>query len=331
MWWKPPVRENPRRSRGIHPSRGGSPEPSSPANQRLFRGLNGIEVGSNGRAVLTCVVILGLRHDRRSRRCHESALRLFHIDLRAFGPHMAPDGRPGRGHFFLRHLVPQTEPLSLSSLFARRLTRATFVSCLPLTRHVPRARPPKGYTRRTYAEFGEVAPLHPLRLPRPTKVIVARPRKRVFKTDFTENGRLQFFRHADWKCKLTEVTLTFLRNGFIGPILTVNDESTGVVFFGATVPRLGKAASSESVRKQLRSSLGESLGAVLLRRSLRGERAGVSRRSPAGGHRLDIDAPHEWRRARASARTRTAPRAPRAARGPAPITRAQAKVGAAST
>ena len=47
MWWKPPVRENPRRSRGIHPSRGGSPEPSSPANQRLFRGLNGIEVGSN--------------------------------------------------------------------------------------------------------------------------------------------------------------------------------------------------------------------------------------------------------------------------------------------
>ena len=86
------------------------------------------------------------------------------------------------GIFFFVIWSPKRNP-SLFPLFARRLTRATFVSCSPLTRHVPRVRPPKGYTRRTYAEFGEVAPLHPLRLPRPTKVIVARPRKRVIKTD----------------------------------------------------------------------------------------------------------------------------------------------------
>mmetsp|Transcript_10552 Transcript_10552/g.41183 ORF Transcript_10552/g.41183 Transcript_10552/m.41183 type:complete len:203 (-) Transcript_10552:69-677(-) len=83
-----------------------------------------------------CVVILGLRHDRRSRRCHESALRLFHIDLRALGPYMAPDGRPGRGHFFLRHLVPQTEPLSLSSLRASSDPRDL---CFLLTPNASRA------------------------------------------------------------------------------------------------------------------------------------------------------------------------------------------------
>ena len=41
----------------------------------------------------------------------------FHIDLRALGPYMAPDGRPGRGLFFFI-IGPQTEPLSLSSLRA---------------------------------------------------------------------------------------------------------------------------------------------------------------------------------------------------------------------
>ena len=94
-----------------------------PPNRRLprtndfFGAVNGIEVGSNDRAALTCIVVLGLRHDQRPRRRHVSSLRLFHIDRRALGPRDAPAGRPGHGHVFFFG-PPNGTPLSFLSLRA---------------------------------------------------------------------------------------------------------------------------------------------------------------------------------------------------------------------
>ena len=94
-----------------------------PPNRRLprtndfFGAVNGIEVGSNDRAALTCIVVLGLRHDQRPRWRHVSSLRLFHIDRRALGPRDAPAGRPGHGHVFFFGPLNGT-PLSFLSLRA---------------------------------------------------------------------------------------------------------------------------------------------------------------------------------------------------------------------
>ena len=185
-----------------------------PPNRRLprtndfFGAVNGIEVGSNDRAALTCIVVLGLRHDQRPRRRHVSSLRLFHIDRRALGPRDAPAGRPGHGHVFFFG-PPNGTPLSFLSLRASTDPR----DLLPRIPLRALAYLPKGYARPTCAEFGEAFPLHPLRLPRPTKVIVAPEQKetskRISRTAFHETAGRENRVSATMRIRISVETRSF--------------------------------------------------------------------------------------------------------------------------